>query len=260
MTDSNYIEIVEKLITYFNNDNKPHRVRLYKNVPISHIRIGNPHRNYTWSPNDYKTFFKLIPKDKISLLINNIKNVAITSDFSVFKNELDFLNALDYSNLKENEIFAIEKIIHLARALVFINDLDENERFRDPVVVGVLDDNRLSIHPGRLRVNALEYLFLKNKKEYYVDVLYYKSKKIEHDITYDTFLIDKEYTHVNSLTDFAKVYGYKTHVDLLKDTQIGNCHIYVDSFGQYYLNKYISYTKEDFINSITTIEKMIIES
>ena len=113
---------------------------------------------------------------------------------------------------------------------------------------------------GRLRVNALEYLYLKNKKEYYVDVIYYKNKKVDYDITYDSFLIDKEYTHINSLTNFARVYGYDTHVDLIKDSQIGNCHIYVDLLGQYYLNKYISYTKEDFINSVITVEKMIIES
>jgi len=253
-------DIVIELIKYFNNKDKPHRVRLYKNVPISHIRMGNPHRNCTWSPNDYKTFFKLIPEDRISLLINNIKNVAINSEFSIFKDEFDFLNALDYNNLTETEILAIEKITHLARSLVFINDLDENEKFRDPIVVGILDDNRLSIHPGRVRVNTLEYLFLKNKKEYYVDVLYYKSKKIEHNVNYDSFLIDKKYTHVNSLRDFANVYGYVNHVELIKDSLKGNCHIYVDSFGQYYLNKYISYTREDFVNSVAIVEKMIIES
>ena len=254
------IEIVKQLIAYFNNKDKPHSVRLYKNVPVSHIRIGNPHRNYTWSPDDYIKFFKSIPKDRISLLISSIKNVAINSEFNVFKNEFEFLNVLDYNILNETEIFAIEKIIHLTRALVFINDLDENEKFRDPIVVGILDDRRLTIHPGRLRVNALEYLYLKNKKEYYVDVIYYKNKKVDYDITYDSFLIDKEYTHINSLTNFARVYGYDTHVDLIKDSQIGNCHIYVDLLGQNYLNKYKSYTKEDFINSVITVEKMIIES
>jgi hypothetical protein len=253
-------DIVIELIKYFNNKDKPHRVRLYKNVPISHIRMGNPHRNYTWSPNDYKIFFKSIPKDRIPLLTSNIKNAAINNNASVFKDEFVFLDSVDYNNLTENEILAIQKITHLARSLVFINDLDENEKFRDPIVVGILDDNRLSIHPGRLRVNALEYLFLKNKKEYYVDVIYYKSKKVEYDITYDSFLIDKECIHINSLTDFSRAYGYENHIELIKDSLKGNCHIYVDSFGQYYLNKYISYTKEDFINGVTTVEKMIIES
>jgi hypothetical protein len=257
-TDNDFAKLVSTLVKYFSNNKQwPYYIRLYKNVPISHIRINNPNRNYTKSPDDFMLSFKSVPPKRILELIDNIVNSINKHNINMFRNEPEFFNSVDTTTLNEDEIIITDDLINLARISVFSEDMDEHERFRDPITVSLLDDKKLSVHPGKKRVSVLEYLFLKNKKEYYIDVIFYKSKDAEVSNNHDGFLIDKEYTHIKTLDDFAKAYGYKTPIELIMDAKNMNVAVCVDSSNQYYLNKYISFTKEDFLKGLERIKKMV---
>jgi hypothetical protein len=70
-------------------------------------------------------------------------------------------------------------------------------------------------------------------------------------------MAQQEYTHIKTLDDFAKAYGYKAPIDLIMDAKNMNVAVCVDSSNQYYLNKYISFTKEDFLKGLERIRKMV---
>lgn len=251
-------KLVRDLLLYFSNRKKrTHSILLYKNVPVSHIRIGNPYRNYSAKEIDFHNAFQLVPKERIFFIIDNIKDAVIKHNINMFLQEAEFLESIDISNLSENEIDLTTKIIHLSRLGIFINELDENERFRDPIKVSMNSDNRLSIHPGKKRIEVLEHLFLKNKKEYYIDVLFYKSVLADKSTNHHGFLIDKEYTIIKSLDDYARANSYKSIVDFLLDIKNMNVAVCLDSDNQYYINKYMTFTADDFLNSMMQIRKTV---
>jgi hypothetical protein len=159
-------------------------------------------------------------------------------------------------SLSNDDIDILKTITQLLRNLVFADELDENEKFIDPIKVSMNENNILSIHPGKKRVGVLEYLFLKNKKEYYVDVILYKSKMAGASNNYDGFLIDKEYTTIKTLDDFSRVYGYKSISDFLLDIKNVKVAVCIDSMNHYYLNKYTAFNKEKFIKKFPKILKM----
>ena len=256
--NNDFGNLVRELLFYFSNQKeRTHSIRLYKNVPISHIRIGNPKRNYIQGESDFNNAFQSVSNERIFFIIDNIKDAVIKYNINMFLQEPEFLESIDISNLSENEIDLTKKIIHLSRQNIFINELDENERFRDPIKVSMGSDNRLSIHPGKKRIEILEYLFLKNNKEYYVDVLFYKSELAERSSCYDGFLIDKEYTIIDTFDDFAKANRYESIADFLLDITNMNVAVCLDSDNQYYINKHMTFTTDDFLNSMMQIRKTI---
>jgi hypothetical protein len=103
----------------------------------------------------------------------------------------------------------------------------------------------------------MEYLFLKNKKEYYVDVIFYKSKMADISSNSDGFLIDKEYVKIQSLNDFVKAYNYKSISDFLADLIKDKITVLLDPMNHYYLNKHTIIPKEKFINKFPKILQMV---
>jgi len=248
--------VVGNLLKYFSNPKKwNHTIRLYKNVPISHIRISNPERNYIWDEEYYIRYFQELPIEKVISLLNILK-IAL-NDYSIFNTEDEavLLKSPEIISLPKNDIDILKTINQLLRTLVFIDELDDNDKFADPITATLNDNNLLSIHPGKTRTGIMEYLFLKNKKEYYVDVIFYKSKMSGNH--YDGFLMDKEYTTIKTLSDFTKAYGYKSVTDFFVDFSKINLSILIGATNNYYLNKHTIIPKEKFIDKFSNILQMV---
>lgn len=259
MADKNndFGQLVGSLLIYFSNPkNWNHYIRLYKNVPISHIRVSNPERNYIRDEEFFIQYFQSLSVEKVSSLLSILNDALNTNSIFTVEEEVSLLNLPHIASMPNDDVDILKQIIQLLKNLVFVDELDENEKFTDPIKVSMNADNILSIHPGRKRVGVMEYLFLKNKKEYYIDVIFYKSKEAEKSNNYDGFLIDKEYTTIKNLDDFSKAYGYKSIADFLLDIKNVKVALCIDSMNHYYLNKYTSFTKEKFVKKFPNILKM----
>lgn len=255
-TSDDFGKLVSDLLIYFSNPkNWNHHIRLYKNVPISHIRVGNPERNHIRDEEFFIQYFQSLSVEKVTTLLSILNDALNTNSIFTVEEEVALLSLPYIASLSNDDIDILKQIIQLLKNLVFIDELDENEKFIDPIKVSMNDNNILSIHPGKKRVGVLEYLFLKNKKEYYIDVIFYKSKEAEKSNNYDGFLIDKEYTNIKSLDDFSKAYGYKSIADFLLDVKNMNVSVCLDSFNHYYLNKRTSFIKEKFTKKFPKILK-----
>ena len=250
-------KLVRDLLLYFSNPkNWNHHIRLYRNVPISHIRVSNPERNYIRDKEYYIQYFQSLSVEKVTSLLNVLDEALTTNSIFTVEEEVLLLQLPSIMSLSNDDIDILKTITQLLRNLVFADELGENEKFVDPIKVSMNDDNMLSIHPGKKRVGVLEYLFLKNKKEYYIDVIFYKSKQADKSFNYDGFLIDKDYTVIKSLDDFAKAYNYKSIADFLLDIKNMNVAVCCDSMNHYYLNKHTLFPKEKFTKKFPKILKL----
>jgi hypothetical protein len=259
-TNNDFTKLVNTLVKHFSNNKQwPYYIRLYKNVPVSHIRVSNPERNYIRKEEYYIQYFQSLTIEKVTSLLNILNEALNTNSIFTVEDEELLLKLPSIMSLSNDDIDILKTITQLLRNLVFADDMDENEKFRDPIKACLSGDNRLSVHPGKKRLGVLEYLFLKNKKEYYIDVIYYKSKDAEISDNHDGFLIDKEYTHIKSLDGFAKAYGYKSPVDLIMDVKNMNVAVCVDSMNHYYLNKHTAFSKEKFIRKFPKVLKLCSE-
>lgn len=248
--DKTFAEIVKDFSNY---KLWPSRLRFYKDVPISHIRINNPDRNFIVYHSYYQDFFSHLDLIHVTNLLLILENLLETNDFFHVQDEHKLLEQL---TLPESDIKILKDIMQLVRIMVFSDDLNSSKKFRDPIVVSLRPDNKLVIHPGRTRVHVLEYLHKKNNKEYYVDVIYYKHKDADQSDNVDGFLIDKEYIFLNNLKNFIEAYNYSTVVDFFKDLRNNKITIVKDNLNQWYINKYTFYPKEKFIEKFPKILSM----
>lgn len=256
-TNDDFGKLVGNLLIYFSNPKSwNHDIRLYRNVPISHIRVSNPKRNYIRDEEYYIQYFQSLSIEKVTTLLGILNEALNTNSIFTVEEEDELLKLPCITSLSNDDIDIIKNITQLLRTLVFAEELDENEKFIDPIKVSMNEHNMLSIHPGKKRVGVLEYLFLKNKKEYYIDAIFYKSKQADKSNNYDGFLIDKEYTTIKTLDDFSKAYGYKSIADFLLDIKNVKVALCIDSMNHYYLNKYTAFTKEKFIKKFPKILKL----
>jgi len=250
--------LIVDLLTYFSNiKNWNHRIRLYKDVPISHIRISNPERNYASDEPFYINYFQSLTTEKVTSILNIVEVALDNYDIFDAEEERRLLKSPEIISLPNNDIDILRTIIQFLRTLIFADELDNNEKFSDPITASLNENNVLSIHPGKTRVSVMEYLFLKNKKEYYVDVIFYKNKMSDISGHCDGFLIDKEYTNIKTLDDFLKAYGYKSIIDFARDLSKTDLSLILDSTNHYYLNKRIIIPKEKFINKFPEILIMV---
>jgi hypothetical protein len=250
--------IIVNLLTYFsNNKNWNHTIRLYRNVPISHIRVSNPKRTYIRDYAFYINYFQSLTVEKVTSILNILEKSL--NNYGIFNadEEVILLKSPEIVILSNEDIDILKNITQLLRTLVFADEIDDNEKFKDPITASLNDNNELSIHPGRTRAGIMEYLFLKNKKEYYVDVIFYKSNISDISSNHDGFLIDKEYTKINTFIDFIKAYGYTSIIDFVLGIDKENIVVILDPMNHYYFNKRTIIPKERFINKFPEILKMI---
>lgn len=245
--------VAETLEHFKNSKIWPYHMKFYKNVPISHIRINNPERSYIKYHSYYQNFFSNLDLIHVTNLLLILKNLLESNDFFNVQDEHVLLESL---TLPESDIAILKNIMQLLRIMVFSDDLNSSKKFRDPIVVSLKPDNKLVIHPGRTRVHVLEYLHKKNNKEYYVDVIYYKHKDADQSDNADGFLIDKEYIFLKNLQNFTEAYNYPTVKDFLMDLKDNKITIVKDDFNQWYINKYTSYPKNNYIEKFQVILDM----
>jgi hypothetical protein len=258
--NNDFSHLVKDLSSYFSNPkNWNHQIRLYKNVPISHIRISNPNRNPPKGEEYYIQYFQSLPIEKITSLLSILHVALNTNSIFTVEEENELLELPYIASLPNEDIDILKNITSFLRTLVFADEVIENEKFTDPIKASMDEHNVLSIHPGKKRVGVLEYLFLKNKKEYYIDVIFYKSKMADLSYNCDGFLIDKEYTVIKTLHDFSKAYGYKTIGNFFIDIKNMNVAVCRDSMDNYYLNKLTTFSKEKFIKKFPKVIELFIK-
>lgn len=254
MADYNLEKTFTEILKHFKNSKLwPYRMRFYKDVPISHIRINNPERSFIRYHSYYQDFFSNLDLIYVTNLLLILENLLETNDFFNVQDEHILLEPL---TVPESDIAILKNIMQLLRIMVFSDDLNSSKKFRDPIVVSLRPDNKLVIHPGRTRVHVLEYLHKKNNKEYYVDVIYYKHKDADQSDNTDGFLIDKEHIYLKNLKNFTEAYNYPTVVDFFKDLRNNKITIVKDKLNQWYINKYTAYPKEKFIEKFPKILSM----
>ena len=80
--------IIVNLLTYFsNNKNWNHTIRLYRNVPISHIRVSNPKRTYIRDYAFYINYFQSLTVEKVTSILNILeKSLNIVGNRSKDRN------------------------------------------------------------------------------------------------------------------------------------------------------------------------------
>lgn len=235
--------IVLKLIKYFGITARPYKIFLYKDIPISHIRL---HKPYYEDPFNYLLAEKGPGKDRILPIIDKIINaVIINNDIIIEQSKLS--NILRDINIHEDDVIIRDSIINMAFIQLFSEQLDkiENKKFNDPIIVSNNNQHILNIHPGKTRTSALEYLFLKDKKEYYVDAIFYYNIHGPKG-----FLIDKEYVEINSITGFINAYGYENIIEFKTALKNMTIDLVKDNDDRYYISKGLDIENFAFLNRL----------
>lgn len=248
--------LVGTLLEHFETPKKwNYSLRFYKDVPISHVRISNAKRNYINSQNFYSNFFKEVGQPKLKELVKILNKEIVEWDIFTVEEQTKFINHLG-KTMSTQDVTTLQHIVHLSKLLVFADDLDSQNKFSDPIVVNMDKQNLLSIHPGKKRINVLEYLHLKNQTEYYFDVLCYKDKDADSSGNFDGFLIDKPYTSIKSFQDFANVYGFSTIAEFLMTIKRNEAALCMNNGNEYYLNKFTSYPYKKYLEKFGVIIEM----
>lgn len=248
--------LVGTLLEHFESPKKwNYFLRLYKNVPISHVRISNAKRNYINAEKYYINFFKEAGEVKLRNLVKTIANEIVNWDIFTVEEEHKFIAHLE-KIIPAEDIVIVQHIIHLGKILTFADDLDTQNKFSDPIVANIDKQNIISIHPGKKRINVLEYLYLRDKKEYYFDVLLYKDKAADNSGNFDGFFIDKPYVYIKSFQDFANIYGYNSIAEFLLAIKRGQSTLCMNNGNEYYLTKATSYPYKKYLEKFEIIIEM----
>lgn len=236
-------------------------IYFYKNIPISHIRVGNPTRKLNNNEEWYIDYFKQIEFKKlvffIKIILDNLDN---TYNIFTVQGENSFINFLTstFSLTKDDELI-LQNLIAYVNILVFSTDIGSNKKFNDPIVVTIDEKNELHIHPGKKRTCTLEYAFLKYKTEHYVDVICYRNKLADKSNVLDSFLIDKECTLIENIDQFLNAYGYESSTDFIYDLLSKKVAVGCND-ERFYLNKITEFTKEKYLAKFSKILKDVIKT
>lgn len=205
--------VVKTLEEYFLHTKKPYKILWYKDVPISHIRLHKSY--YAISEDHIINSCKLLGVDKEISLLD--KMIVIAEKYNLFSEQKYFEKEIRELNLDNDDSRICAHIVSWCQTQIFSNILNYFEKFNDPIIANDdLTTGLLHVHPGATRLRTLEYLFLKNKKEYFVDVVFYKTSGTSLNQNMG-FLIDKNPIVINTLDDFVKVYGYQSIDDFKND-------------------------------------------
>jgi hypothetical protein len=243
---------LKSLLNNFSDIKKKTIIQYYKNVPISHIRLNKPYYY-----NNIDARLKNYQISDITSVINMY--IDIVEKYHPGVDIKNFNIAVQNLNLTTEETTMWNHVTQWCMIMLFERNINCFEKFNDPVIVSRDTDDLTSmdIHPGRNRVRALEYLYLKNKKEYYIDVIFYREKK--HQNLYDGFLVDKEPIVIKSFQEFIKLYGYDSISNLIND--LPNIKISTTNpIGQIWIAKSVGYTKEDYKNKLIELKEILEKS
>ena len=247
-TDVALDHILIKLTDYYNKVDRLYRVFLYKDVPISHIRLHKPYHEDIYT---YLLSNKGPGKARNIPIIDKLIETVIISNNIIDQAEL--ANILRDINVDKDDEIIRDSIINMVLIRLFSEQLvkNENKKFNDPIIVSNNNQYIVDIHPGKTRTSALEYLFLKDKKEYYVDVIFYY-----HRHGPKGFLIDKEYVEINSATEFVNAYGYTNILDL-KAAMKNMTGQLVNDNNKYYISKGLDIDIFDFLHNLVDLRSTI---
>ena len=205
-------ETFKILVEYFSQKSNPYKILYYKDIPISHCRLHRPY--YIKPEDDIIIQCKELGREATFSLLDNI--FVIAKKYNLFTEQKYFEREIAELNLNLIETKICNNVIIWIQIQIFATTLNEFEKFNYPVIANENSTGLLDIHPGRTRLRTLEYLYLKNKKEYYIDVILYKNKNTAPNIN-EGFLIDKTYKVINTVAEFIDIYGYKTFSDFRND-------------------------------------------
>lgn len=244
-----HVDILKSLVNAFTAIKQKTVIQYYKDVPISHVRL---HKPYYYSIDAY---LKKYETDHIISIIDMY--VDIVEKYHPIADRNDFNIEVEGLTLTPEESSMWNDITQQCKIMLFERNLNSLEKFNDPIVVSrhPTDVYLLNVHPGRNRVRTMEYLYLKNKKEYYIDVIFYRKKVCEVG-TYEGFLIDKEPIIIETLHEFLKLYGYETSGAFVDD--LSNIELYTTRpVEQIWIAKDVGFTKEDYRNKLLELKEML---